>query len=225
MECLRALKKLDPYEVILVDDCSTEPQVVKLARNSGFRYLRTPYQSGHDGLPFNLGVKAAAGEYICRVDSDDVLLALPETMETDICFGNADRVNTARPLSLDELILGPRAIFNAMVLRRELCLRYPLAQDGNVYGDVLMGLRLLYNGHSHTVYPRLNYIYRKCEGSIQTSKSPFHHRMRHVQTVARFCQLESVPPQDAVRFLEMAMLNVRHGSKALSLMNAILEDN
>ena len=221
MECLRALKKLAPYEVILVDDCSTEEQVVKLARSSGFRYLQTPHQSGFDGLPFNLGVKAATGEYICRVDSDDVLLALPERMETEVCFGNADRVNTARPLNLEELLLGPRALFNATVLKRELCLRYPLPEDANVFGDMMMALRLLYHKHTFTVYPEINYVYRRSEGSIQTSKPPFHHRMRHIQTVARFCQLEQVPPEQAVRFLEIAMLNVRHGSGALKFLHAV----
>lgn len=217
LECLRALKQLDPYEVILVDDCSTDINVVRLARSSGFRYLKTPYQSGHDGMPFNLGVRAAKGEYICRVDSDDVLRALPETMETEICFGNADRVNMSGPITVETLILGPRAIFNATVLERKLCLRYPVAEDANVYGDVLMALRLLYNGHSHTVFPKVNYIYRKREGSIQASHSEFHHRLRLVQTVARFCQLENVPPMEAVRFLELAMLNVRHGSNSLEL--------
>jgi len=48
-KCINALKKLNPYEVILVDDCSNDENTIKLAKSSGFKYLKTPYQSGHDG--------------------------------------------------------------------------------------------------------------------------------------------------------------------------------
>lgn len=99
-ECLRALKKLDPYEVILVDDCSSDQQVIAMAKSSGFIYLKTPYQSGFDGMPHNLGVRHATGNYICRVDADDVLLELPKTIETDIHFGQLNRISSSRDYTL-----------------------------------------------------------------------------------------------------------------------------
>ncbi len=219
-ECLLSLQKLDPFEVILVDDCSTDTELVQMAKNSGFVYLRTSFQSGFDGVPFNLGVLHAEGEYICRMDSDDILLELPEAMETEFCFGNIDRVHIPDNLMLEDLLLAPRALGNAMVGRRELYMKYPMAEDGNVFGDVLFVLRLLYNGHTFTRFPRVNYIYRDCENSIQTSKSPFYHRLRHIQTVARFCQLENIPPGKAIGFLNLAMLNTRYGSKALKALKA-----
>lgn len=216
-ECLRALKKLTPYEVILVDDCSSDEHTVSMAKASGFIYLKTPYQSGFDGLPHNIGVKHATGEYICRVDSDDVLLELPETIETDIYFGRLNRVKAPVNITVEELILAPRAIYNAMVAKKELWLKYPLAEDSNVYGDILFTLRALYNKHTYTVHPTVNYIYHKHPASIQNSKPLFHHRLRQVQTVARFCQIENIEPLQAIRYLEMAMLNVKHGSNSLKL--------
>jgi glycosyltransferase involved in cell wall biosynthesis len=216
-ECLRALKKLNPYEVILVDDCSTDSQAIQMAKTSGFKYLKTPYQSGHDGLPHNIGVKAASGEYICRVDADDVLLELPEMIETDIYFGRLNRVKAPVGITIEELILAPRAICNALVAKKEIWLKYPLSEDKNVYGDVLFALRALHNQHTHSVHPTVNYIYHKHPASIQNSKPLFHHRLRLVQTVARFCQLEQIDPQQSIRYLEMAMLNVRHGSGSLKL--------
>lgn len=213
-ECLRALKKLNPYEVILVDDCSTDEHAVTMAKSSGFIYLKTPYQSGHDGMPHNIGVKHARGEYICRVDADDVLLELPQKIETDIYFGRLDRVKAPIGLTVEELILAPRAIC-ALVTTKEIFIRYPLAQDNNVYADVLFALCALHNTHTYSVHPSVNYIYHRHNGSIQGSKSNFYHRMRHVQTVARFCQLENIDPSLAIRYLEMAMLNVRYGSGSL----------
>ena len=64
-QCLMHLKALKAYEVLLVDDCSSEPKSIALAQKSGFTYLKTPYQSGHDGLPFNLGLQQAKGHYVC----------------------------------------------------------------------------------------------------------------------------------------------------------------
>ncbi|MDD2838809.1 glycosyltransferase family 2 protein [Sulfuricurvum sp.] len=218
-ECLRALKKLNPYEVILVDDCSTDARVVNLAKSSGFIYLTTPYQSGYDGMPHNLGVQHATGDCICRVDSDDVLLELPETMEEDIHFGRLNRVKAPVGITIEELILAPRAIYNGLVTTKEIWQKYPLAEDSNVYGDILFALRVLHNRHTFTVHPNINYIYHKHPASIQNSKPQFYHRLRQVQTVARFCQLENIEPIQAIHYLEMAMMNVRHGSNSLKLFH------
>lgn len=99
-ECLRSVKALDPFEILLMDDCSSDKELVSMARNSGCTYLKTPYQSGMDGVPFNLGVRHARGDYVCRVDSDDVLLELPETMPCEVHLGYLDRVKPPNNLTL-----------------------------------------------------------------------------------------------------------------------------
>jgi glycosyltransferase involved in cell wall biosynthesis len=217
-ECIESVKKLNPYEVILVDDCSTDERVIQIAKDSGCVYIRTQYQSGFDGHPFNVGVQNAKGDYICRVDSDDILLELPTSMKSDIRFGQADRVLVPKTSIIEELILAPRAILNGMVIRKELLLKYPSSEDASVFGDVLLVLRLIYNQYSHDFCETTNYIYRKRQGSIQTSKPPFYHRLRLIQTVARFCQLENIDPKQSIRYLELAMLNVKYGSKSRKVL-------
>ncbi|WP_421716864.1 glycosyltransferase [Arcobacter arenosus] len=217
-ECLKALKKLNPYEVILIDDCSTNEETINEALNSRFKYFKTPYQSGYDGLPLNIGVQNATGEYICRIDSDDILLELPKVINTDICFGRQDRVLPATNLTLEELILAPRALCNALVAKREIFLKHPFAIDSNVYGDVLFLLQLLYNKYSFSVFPRVNYIYTKREDSIQSSKSALFHRLTHIQTVSRLCQLENISHEESTHLLNLAMLNFKYGSKALNYL-------
>lgn len=213
-ECIRSVKQLDPYEVILVDDCSTDERVVQVAKDSGCVYMRTQYQSGFDGHPFNIGVENAKGDYICRVDSDDILLELPSFMKSDIHFGKANRVLVPNTSIIEELILAPRAILNGMVIKKELLLQRPSSEDSSVFGDVLLVLRLIYNQYSYDFGETINYIYRKRQGSIQTSKSYFYHRLRLIQTVARFCQLENIEPQQSINYLELGMLNVKYGSKS-----------
>ena len=218
LECIRAVKKLNPYEIILVDDCSTDEGVVQIAKDSGCVYMKTQYQSGFDGHPFNLGVQNAKGDYICRVDSDDILLELPSFMKSDIQFGKADRVLVPKTSIIEELILAPRAILNGMVIKKELLLQRPSSEDASVFGDVLLVLRLIHNQYSYDFCETINYIYRKRQGSIQTSKPPFYHRLRLVQTVARFCQLENIEPKHSIRYLELAMLNVKYGSKSRKVL-------
>ncbi|MBU0632111.1 glycosyltransferase family 2 protein [bacterium] len=220
MECVHSVKKLNPYEIILVDDCSTDAKLIDYAKQSGCQYIRTEYQSGFDGHPFNVGVLHAQGEYICRVDSDDVLLELPKQMPYEVHFGNANRVEMPQKWTAEELILAPRAVFNAMVIKKELLLKYKLPEDANVFADVLLVLRLLYNEHSYDIHESINYIYRKRENSIQTSQSHFQHRLRLIQTVARFCYLENIEPTKSIQYLELAMLNVKYGSNSRKIFKA-----
>ncbi|MCK4975041.1 MAG: glycosyltransferase family 2 protein [Sulfurimonas sp.] len=214
-KCIDALQKLEAFEVILIDDCSNDEETIKLAKDSGFKYLKTPYQSGHDGMPLNIGVKEANGDYICRVDSDDILLALPKTMTKDICFGKQTRIKSAINITLEELILGPRALCNALVAKREIFLKHPFAEDSNVFGDILFVLQLLYNNYSFETFPKVNYIYKKRKGSLQASKPYFHHRLRNIQTVARLCQIENISEDESLRLLKLAMENLKSGSKAM----------
>ncbi len=211
LACLESVKKLNPFEIILVDDCSTDKELINLAKSSDCIYLKTPYQSGMDGAPFNLGVRFAKGDYVCRMDSDDILLALPDTMPYEVHFGHLDRVKAPVNLTFKELILAPRAICTAMVARREIWLKYPYAETGSVHSDVLCAMQILYHRHRFSVHPEVNYLYRQCDGSLQTSQTTFFHRLSHIQTVARFCQLEAIEPSYAIHLLELAMLNVRYG--------------
>jgi glycosyltransferase involved in cell wall biosynthesis len=204
-ECIESVKKLNPYEVILVDDCSTNERVIQIVKDSGCVYIRTQYQSGFDGHPFNVGVQNANGDYICRVDSDDILLELPTSMKSDIRFGQADRVLVPKTSIIEELILAPRAILNGMVIKKELLLQCPSSEDASVFGDVLLVLRLIHNQYSYDFCETINYIYRKRQGSIQTSKPPFYHRLRLVLTVARFCLLVDIDPIHSIRFRVLAL--------------------
>lgn len=169
-------------------------------------------------MPFNLGVKYATGEYICRIDADDVLFELPTIIKTDVYFCRLDRVEPFNNITIKKLILAPRSC-TGVIAKKELFSKYLYPEDSNVFGDVLFALRILHNHHSFGVHPRINYIYHKVPNSIQNSKPKFYHRLRHIQTVARFCQLENIEPTIAAHYLKLAMLNVYHGSNALKIAN------
>jgi glycosyltransferase involved in cell wall biosynthesis len=216
--CLEGLHKLDPLEVILVDDCSSNPEVTTLAKQSGFSYLKTPYQSGSDGLPFNIGVQYAKGIYVCKVDADDLLFDIPLTILHNIHLARMNRSVAPTNVTLEELILAPRSIHNGAIIATELVWKLPYIQDSVIFNDVLILLRLLYRKEYFSVHPTINYIYNDIPNSIQTSKSLYHHRLSHIQTVARCCQLENIPYKQSEYFLNLAMLNFRYGAKARNML-------
>ena len=62
------------FEIIVVDDCSTDDtqEVVKKFKDKRVKYIQTLKNSGHDGLPKNMGVDRAKGEFITFLDDDDL---------------------------------------------------------------------------------------------------------------------------------------------------------
>ena len=72
------------YEIILVDDCSTDQTVAEVEKllshfEGRLKIISTEKNSGGAGVPRNLGIKFATGKYVTFVDNDDMIL--PTTLE------------------------------------------------------------------------------------------------------------------------------------------------
>ena len=91
-------QSMSDFELLVVDDCSTQ-DVKALVDSYGdprIKYFRTKENSGHDGLPKNLGIKNALGEYVMFLDDDDfyrkdalkILLAYAEQSKSDVVYGD-----------------------------------------------------------------------------------------------------------------------------------------
>jgi hypothetical protein len=117
--------------------------------------------------------------------------------------------------------LAPRPILNGSIFKRELLLKYPIADDHNVYADILLALRLLYNKHTFSVSDEVSYIYTSRPNSMQSIESVPSLRLRHVQTVARFCAIEKLDIKESHKLMSLAMLNLQHGSNALKFLKRI----
>lgn len=79
--CLESLliQTLQDFEVIVVDDCSTDKSLViaenYLERFGGrLKIAELPENSGGGGLPRNVGLEIAQGKYIFFADSDDLFV-------------------------------------------------------------------------------------------------------------------------------------------------------
>ena len=80
-QCLISVlaSKFTDYEVLVVDDCSTDnsvTEVEKLAPHFGGRLkiFHTEKNSGGAGIPRNIGIKNSSGKYVMFIDNDDAFL-------------------------------------------------------------------------------------------------------------------------------------------------------
>lgn len=93
-------QSMGDFELIVVDDCSADSKAVEnMVVGYGdprVKFIRTPENSGHDGRPKNLGIKAATGDYVAFLDDDDewrrdalkILLAYAENSHADVVYGD-----------------------------------------------------------------------------------------------------------------------------------------
>lgn len=71
--------KFADYELLVVDDCSTDNSVAEVEKllphfNGRLKVLSTKKNSGGAGVPRNIGIKNSAGKYVTFLDADDFLL-------------------------------------------------------------------------------------------------------------------------------------------------------
>ena len=103
-ECLDSLliQTFRDFEVIVVDDCSTDLscEIVKSyipKFNGRLKLTNTEKNSGTDCVPRNIGMMLARGEYILFIDSDDMILATAlETLYKAAILYDADVVYTSQ---------------------------------------------------------------------------------------------------------------------------------
>ena len=113
-ECLISVlaSKFQDYEVLVVDDCSTDNSLDEVKKllphfDGRLKILSTEKNSGGPGLPRNTGIKNALGKYITFIDNDDLIL--PDALENFFAVAekfNADVVYTEKYFVSDDKVNG-----------------------------------------------------------------------------------------------------------------------
>ena len=103
-ECLISVlaSKFKDYEVLVVDDCSTDNSLAEVRKllphfDGRLKIFSTEENSGGPGLPRNIGIKNSSGKYITFIDNDDMIL--PDALENFYALAEsygADVVHTEK---------------------------------------------------------------------------------------------------------------------------------
>ena len=141
------------FELLIVDDASTDESVAIIERykDPRIRLLRSAARLKLSGA-LNLGLDNAQGEYVARMDADDI--SLPRRLEIQvqhmnlhpmigICgtwiryFGGTSRVVLKRPIGYEEIraftLVDTPFAHPTVILRRSLMEHHQLRFDGSYY--------------------------------------------------------------------------------------------
>jgi glycosyltransferase involved in cell wall biosynthesis len=177
------------YEVIVIDDGSTDDtaDIVKswAARDPRIRYVQGAAKG--PGEARNLGIRAATGEWICFVDSDDLIhsayssaiqAVAPRVAMRDvlvISFTSAVSELHDEPLTLTRVSKTMMALRGKAIWR--LCCRKALFESSQVefpslynYEDAVVTAGLLARGGDFYALPSKLYFYRRRLGSLVLSR-------------------------------------------------------
>ena len=156
-KCLDSIIRVNPREIIIVDDWSTDPDVINTMFEYSDKYdnislFKTSGNSGNDALPTYIGAVSSTSEYICKVDSDDILVSVPKKFRGDAYLANYRTVDTngnilpvdMRPANeknfVSTLVL-PDLMQTGSIFKRNLFIKC-LARDNalDIYTDVYFAL-------------------------------------------------------------------------------------
>lgn len=154
------------FEFIIIDDCSTDDDTCSYLQSLSderIRIIRNPFNLGVT-KSLNIGLSAARGKYIARMDSDDI--ALPMRFEKQFAFmedhpdvimcgtnveffGDRSLVTHGRITDMEEyriklLYFSPGPMHPTVFFNRELLRKYNVsydetlqyAQDYGIYSDI-----------------------------------------------------------------------------------------
>jgi glycosyltransferase involved in cell wall biosynthesis len=98
LETLESLKNqsLTDFEVIIVDDCSTDDTVAKVknycARNDNFKVIELEHNSNRPAVARNIGIKNSEAKFIAFCDHDDIWSRNKLDRQLQVVLNRADTV-------------------------------------------------------------------------------------------------------------------------------------
>lgn len=146
-QCLSSIliQTFQDYEVIVVDDCSTDDsiKIIELMMpifKDKLKLIKRSKNSGSPAIPRNIGMRCSRGKYISFIDNDDVF-----TKNT--FFGNW-------------------VVWNKLFRRGFIIENYLEFPNLKVADDMMFNFFCLCLAKKHVHVPNITYIYRNMNDSI-----------------------------------------------------------
>jgi glycosyltransferase involved in cell wall biosynthesis len=190
-QVLDALQAHHPYEIIVVDDCSTD-NTIAIARSHGAIVVRHPYNLGN-GAAVKSGIRAATGDIIVLMDADGQ-------------HPPADIPRLVSYIGDYDMVVGARAAASESALYRDVANRV-----FNTYASYIVGYPIpdLTSGFRALKAPLIRrFLYLLPNGysypstiTIAMFRSGFRVRYEPIISPARVGVSKVKPLKDGLRFL------------------------
>ena len=207
-ECISSVfdQTFDDFEIILIDDGSTDDKTPQLADELGLRDKRLiviHQQNGGLSEARNTGIRASSGEYILFLDGDDYweeetfLAAINETIVAigaDCYIVPYTKVSENRSIPVDFKVAPNQRLTDKRVLVREGLIRTPawnkvlprsyfhkdrFFEKGLLYEDILWCSRLIACADSFVYIPCNAYRYRLGRANSIMNRELSKERLLH----------------------------------------------
>lgn len=171
------VQSYENYEIILVDDCSTDQtrKIITSYNNPKIKVILLEKNQGVSNAR-NCGIKKAEGDYIVFIDSDDsissnFLQSLVDNLESDKCLIRAFNFEENKEFSKEEYIL--KIITGKMLgvcwgylIKKELCLNNLFDSDTSYMEDTIFIVNLINKFEKIKEISSCKYIYSNNENSL-----------------------------------------------------------
>jgi len=148
--CLESVFKqtFPPYEVVVIDDCSTDntAEIVKTFFDERLRFIRMPKNRGAQAAR-NLGIVEAKGEWIAFQDSDDVWLPDKLRKQVDLLFEvHCDPLSVIHTKAIKyDVKTKSQEIFEPGPVQGETAYRQLLMKPGPLFPTLLTSQKALFS--------------------------------------------------------------------------------
>lgn len=181
-----------PYEVICVDDASTD-NTPELLRSYGTR-IKVITHTVNQGLGITRsdGIKAASGDYLYFLDSDDwiepyTLESLVEALDdADIVTGGIDSTPLSGIEAQKEYESSTTTFLCNRLIKKSLLDKEPMS-DLRYFEDLDIMPRLLYRAKKVAFAKKTGYHYEPNENSLTTNATETKHLVYKVLVTVNMC--------------------------------------
>lgn len=221
-ECIKStnlLKNLCDYEIIIVNDGSTDSSVNEYLENIDQKYPKITYikqqNMGLSGAR-NTGINHAKGEFILPLDSDDIVYDdihyfinhLKENSNTQILFGDCrvfgdkSEYYQLGPFSNTELLLFGNKLTACSFFKKDIWIKIGgYDSDFKTMEDYEFWCRCAINGYHFSYLPYTYFCYRKINNGQSLWQQTCHLQKEYHQRI-----IDKILPKNSINLNDLHQL-------------------